>query len=313
MSATPSFNGVVRLDHLGLIRASGADTAKFLHGQLSSDFAMLGLSQSRLAGFCSAKGRLQASLLAWKASHDEVLLACSADLLAPTAKRLSMFVLRLQCRLSDARGDFALFGAVGDSAATAAGELAAWGKRDDPDGWTVRLPDVAGHRRALVGRKATPSPLDAPGARIDSALWRWLDIQAGLPWIEQATVDQFVPQMVNLELLGGVDFKKGCYPGQEVVARSQYRGTLKRRMFLFDMEAPAHAGQEVFHDADPGQPAGMVVNAAPNPFGAGSSALVEVKLVALAGGRLHLGAPNGAVLQRRPLPYEVPFEQAQDA
>ena len=126
--------------------------------------------------------------------------------------------------------------------------------------------------------------------------------------IEAATVDQFVPQMLNFELVGGVDFQKGCYPGQEVVARSQYRGTIKRRMFLFDSDAMAVAGQEVFHSDEPGQPAGMVANAAPHPTASGSSLLVEVKLAALNSGSLHLGLSGGPALRRAAMPYDVAFE-----
>jgi folate-binding protein YgfZ len=143
----------------------------------------------------------------------------------------------------------------------------------------------------------------APEIALDS--WRWLEVQSGLPTIEAATVDQFVPQMLNYELLGGVDFKKGCYPGQEVVARSQYRGTVKRRMFLFDVNAEARAGQEVFHSSEAAQPAGMVVNAAPRPDATGCSALVEIKLSALSEGSVLLGSPDGPAMTRAPMPYEV--------
>jgi folate-binding protein YgfZ len=121
-----------------------------------------------------------------------------------------------------------------------------------------------------------------------------------------ATVEQFVPQMVNLELVGGVSFQKGCYPGQEIVARSQYRGTVKRRAMLFELDAPAQPGQEVFAADDPAQPAGMVVNAATLD---GHAALVELKL-AQAGAALHLQAADGASLRRRPLPYTLPAEAA---
>jgi tRNA-modifying protein YgfZ len=131
-------------------------------------------------------------------------------------------------------------------------------------------------------------------------------VRSGIPVIEGATVEQFVPQMLNFELIGGVDFQKGCYPGQEVVARSQYRGTIKRRMFLFECDAPASPGQEVFHDGDATQPAGMVVNAAPQ--GSGSIVLVEVKLAAIDRGTLHLATVDGALLRPRDLPYTVPSE-----
>ena len=138
-------------------------------------------------------------------------------------------------------------------------------------------------------------------------------MQSGIPVIEAATAAHFVPQMLNFELVGGVNFQKGCYPGQEIVARAQYRGTVKRRMFLFDADAALHAGQEVFHSADPGQPAGLVANAAPQPGGHGSSALVEVKLAALDGGSLHAGAPDGPLLVQRVMPYVVPLEADQTA
>jgi len=131
--------------------------------------------------------------------------------------------------------------------------------------------------------------------------------------IESATAEHFVPQMLNFEVVGGVNFQKGCYPGQEIVARAHYRGTVKRRMFLFDVDAPASAGQELFHSGDPAQPAGLVANAAPRPDGAGASLLAEVKLAAIDSGSLHLGAPDGPVLRRRALPYAVPVDADQAA
>jgi folate-binding protein YgfZ len=295
-------NGVAALTHWGVIRARGADAARFLHGQLTNDMLALGRERAVLAGFCSAKGRLQASFLVWQGEADEILLACSADLLAPTLKRLSMFVLRAQCKLSDASAELPLQGLAGDAAATLLGDAPVWQRRDTPAGTLIRLPDSGGTQRALlVG--AVPAGI----AALPLDTWRWLELGSGVPTIEAATVEQFVPQMVNMELIGAVDFKKGCYPGQEVVARSQYRGTLKRRMFLFDVAAPALAGQEIFHSADPGQPAGLVANAAPSPAG-GSRLLAEVKLAALDGGTLHLGAADGVLLVRRELPYLVPFE-----
>jgi hypothetical protein len=119
--------------------------------------------------------------------------------------------------------------------------------------------------------------------------------------------------MLNFELVGGVDFAKGCYPGQEVVARTQYRGAIKRRMFLFDVDGPAHAGEEIFHESDPAQPAGLVAGAAPRPDAPGSSLLAEVKLVAVGAGALHLGAPDGPLLRLQSLPYAVPSDADQAA
>ena len=301
MNMSNGESGLANLAHWGVIRAQGADAVAFLQGQLTNDVTSLSGEACRLAGFCSAKGRLQATFLVWKGAHDDVLLACSRDLLAATLKRLSMFVLRAKCKLSDATSEVPLHGALGEPAQPWIDGLPVWGKRDVAEHTVLRLPDATGRRRALIAG-ALPQ-----GSTTTLSLdhWRWHEVRSGVPWIEAATVDQFVPQMLNYELLGGVDFQKGCYPGQEVVARSQYRGTLKRRMFLFESDMPLAAGQEVVADDDPGQPAGMVVNAAPGPEG-GWSALVEAKLAALESGRLHLGSVDGPALRRAELPYALP-------
>ena len=222
-----------------------------------------------------------------------------------------MFVLRTQCKLSDATAEVSLKGVVGASASGLLADAKVWERRDVAGASVIRLPDAAGLARCVWAGSSAGGAIDEPAAgalTLDG--WRWLEVQSGLPTIEAATVDQFVPQMLNFELVGGVDFKKGCYPGQEIVARSQYRGTIKRRMFLFDSDAVGAAGQEVFHSGEPGQPAGMVANAAPRPDGNGSSLLVEVKLAALQQGSLHLGSAQGPQLHRVALPYDVSFEAA---
>jgi folate-binding protein YgfZ len=307
-----SLNGCAALAHWGVIAARGADAGSFLHGQLTSSFSPLGLSQARLAGYCSAKGRLLASFIGWKTSHEDILLACSADLLAPTMKRLSMFVLRAKCKLSDASAEVRLLGLAGPSATAwlgASAPEATWAKTDHLGASVVRLPDAAGAARYLWAAPIDVALPDLPALSL--AAWKWSEVASGVPTIEAATVDQFVPQMLNFELLGGVDFQKGCYPGQEVVARSQYRGTVKRRTFLFNTTGPAAAGQEIFHSEDPGQPAGLVANAAPSPQpGAGSSLLVELKLAALQNGSLHLGSADGTPMAMAELPYTVPRETA---
>ena len=304
------FDGAVPLAHLGVIRAHGAEATKFLQSQLTNDFSMLGLSQARLAGFCSAKGRLQASFVAWKAAHDDVLLVCSASVLPATLKRLSMFVLRTQCKLSDATRELPLWGVAGATASALSADAKVWEKRDTAGAMLVRLPDAGGLARCLWAGAVPPDvkPPSPDAKSLTPQAWAWLEVQSGLPTIEAATVDQFVPQMLNFELIGGVDFKKGCYPGQEIVARSQYRGTIKRRMFLFDSDAPAAPGQELFASDDPTQPAGMVVNAARHPSALGSSLLAEIKLAALQGGSLHIGSAQGPALRRAAMPYDVPSE-----
>ena len=302
-----TIEGVCGLTDRGLIRASGPDAATFLQGQLTNDVLTLSEGTARLAGFCSAKGRLQASFVVWKTA-DDIFLMCAADLLAPTLKRLSMFVLRAKCKLSDATQEIALHGIAGAAAQALLGNASAWQTRSNGAGTVVALPDAAGVRRCIVAMPAaTPSGIaDAPAMPLDA--WRWLDVQSGIVTIEAATVDRFVPQMVNFELVGGVDFQKGCYPGQEVVARSQYRGTTRRRTFLFDCETTPVAGQDVFVAGDAGEAAGTVANAAPHPGGAGGSALIEVRLAALTGDDLCLGSPSGPRLRRAELGYRVPLE-----
>ncbi len=297
-TVTASFEGAARLPDWGVIRAAGPEAASFLHSQLTQDIVGLDVGRARLAGYCSAKGRLLASFVVWRASADELLLACSADLLAPTLKRLSMFVLRAKCRLSDASAERPLYGVVGSAARALE---AAWQSRTGDHGVLIRMPDADGVPRALaIGDPALPS--------LDAAAWSWLEVGSGVPRIVAATVEQFVPQMVNLELVGGVNFQKGCYPGQEIVARSQYRGTLKRRAFLFSSEAAALPGQEIFHEADREQPAGLVANAA--SFDGRHRVLAELKLAVLGSGHLRLGVPDGPLLQREDLPYPVPLEVA---
>ncbi|MBU4324729.1 MAG: tRNA-modifying protein YgfZ, partial [Gammaproteobacteria bacterium] len=120
----------------------------------------------------------------------------------------------------------------------------------------------------------------------------------------QPIAEAFVPQMLNYESVGGVNFKKGCYPGQEVVARSQFRGTRKRRAFLVQADEPLTVGQDVFHSSDAEQPCGTVAAAAANPAG-GWSATVSMQTSAVAGGSLHAGSATGPELHLLPLPYPL--------
>ncbi|MDO9134619.1 MAG: folate-binding protein [Hydrogenophaga sp.] len=298
---TPVDHGVARLTHLGVIQVDGEEAAKFLHGQLTHDFALLGLSEARLAAFCSAKGRMQASFVGFKRSHDQILLVCSRDLLPATLKRLSMFVLRAKAKLSDASDAFAILGLAG-SAVPAALPAAPWSQLREGDASVVRLYPADGTVRALwVAPADTPAPA---GDLMTEDLWNWLDVKSAVATLSQPVFEAFVPQMLNYESVGGVNFKKGCYPGQEVVARSQFRGTLKRRAYVVHSEAPLTVGQEVFHSSDAEQPCGTVVQAAAHPAG-GFDAIVSMQTSAAADGSLHAGSASGAVLTLQPLPYPL--------
>lgn len=300
-------SGAVRLEDWGLIRASGDDARSFLHGQLTQDILALTPGRATLAGYCSPKGRLLATFVVWSPSADEVYLACSADVLAPTLKRLSMFVLRARCKLSDASQDLALWGVVGTDVSGWTGTACPagdWQCAVGSAGTSIRLPGASPTRCLVIG--TTPPPADF--ASLDIETWRALEVRSGIGRVVAATVDQFVPQMLNLELVGGVSFGKGCYPGQEVVARSQYRGTLKRRSFVVEVDSEARPGTEIFHSTDPGQPAGMIALSG-GIGGSQSVALAELKLSALDSGTLHLASTSGPAVRLAVQPYVLPQPQ----
>lgn len=309
---TLPLNGITPLSHLGVIRAVGADAASFLHGQLSNDFALLKFDQARLAAFCTAKGRMLTSFIGFKRSADEIVLICDRSLLAPTLKRLSMFVLRAQCKLSDATADFALYGLSGQAAKQYASAGAApWALQQQGDAHVLALYPAAGNPRALW---VAPAGVVPEGPTLSEGLWQWSEVQSGVATLSAPVVDAFVPQMLNYESLGGVNFKKGCYPGQEIVARSQFRGTLKRRAYVVHAEQALSVGQEVFTAEDLEQATGTVVQAAAAPDG-GWDAIVSMQIssatredlfahTALAEGQ-SADAGKGIALQILPLPYEL--------
>jgi folate-binding protein YgfZ len=226
-----------RLTRYGLLSVSGADARDFLHAQLTSDIEHLAPGRAALAGWCSAKGRLLATFLVVPV-QDGFLLQLAKDLAATVQKRLSMFVLRSKVKIEDASGRLSQFGVWGGGVQ---------GEIFSVVGTSVQFEND----RMLVISDKEPA-----GTQVDEARWTLEEIRAGRPLITAATQDMFVPQMVNYEKLGALDFKKGCYPGQEVVARAQYRGAVKRRM----VRLPAPAGAALA----PGQEfnGGVVVDSA---------------------------------------------------
>jgi folate-binding protein YgfZ len=220
-----------RLSRYGLLSVTGDDAREFLHAQLTNDIRGLAADRAAFAGWCSAKGRLLATFLVVPSAQG-FLLQLARDLAAPVAKRLAMFVLRSKVKIADESERWAQDG-LWDTDAGA--QEVSWNGAVA----TVRV----GERRCLQ-----LGPVEEMKAAPNAAEEEWTlrEIRAGRPLITAATQDLFVPQMVNLEKLGGVDFQKGCYPGQEIVARAQYRGQVKRRMV--QLRAPAGAelqpGQE---------------------------------------------------------------------
>lgn len=314
---------VAPITDLGLIALTGEDAASFLHKQVTNDVEHMTAGEARLAGYCSPKGRLMATFLMWR-SDTTVFLELPRELQPALQKRLQMYVLRDKAKLADASADPASEVVLGLGGAKANAVLGVWfdtlpGKAyariDHPLGTLIQVGAAFGAPRyqwlmsAATAQTVWPM-LAAALAKGGNDAWHLSEVHAGVPQIGSATQEQFVPQMVNLELLGGVNFKKGCYPGQEIVARSQYLGKLKRRMTLASIADPAaRAGTEVFLVAEPGQPCGMIVNAAPNAAG-GVDALVEMKLAAIEQGSqqegsVRLGSAIGAPLSFLTMPYAL--------
>ena len=294
----------------GLIAVTGEDSETFLQGQLTNDVRRLADGRALYAGMCNPKGRLLASFMLWR-TPDTIYLRLPAEMQAAIQKRLGMYVLRSKVRLQDARGDWRLAGVAGATAAELLSRLTLPVPQQPmtflaaDDGMVVNL----GHDRFLLALGAQrydhiTEELAANTMRIAEEQWRWLDIMAGIPVILPATQEEFVPQMVNFDLTGAVDFRKGCYTGQEIVARMQYLGRLKRRMYrVHTDDTDLQPGQPVY-SADMTDPTGMVVLAAPAPEG-GWDALVVEQIASAGQQMLHVGSPDGPVLAMRELPYVV--------
>lgn len=300
------------LDEFGVIAATGADAASFLHAQLTNDVANLAPDAVQLNGYCNAKGRLLAVFTNWR-SADAIYLQLPREILPAVRKRLAMFVLRAKVTLADASDQWTALGLIGRGAARLVQEASGLPRPVDAsvaigEARIARLrpsPRVDERFLLLVPTRELADWLARlqSARRVDSAAWWWSQIDAGVPDVFAATQEKFVPQMINLEVLGGVNFRKGCYPGQEVVARSQYLGKLRRRMGIAHSDGYAAAGADIYADGE-AQPVGTVVMAATAP-GGGMDLLFECPVERVGGSVLRAGAPAGPVLAVRPLPYEL--------
>lgn len=307
---------VAPLSDLGLIEFTGEEAAHFLHNQLTNDIEHLGATEARLAGYCSPKGRLLATMMAWKTA-ESIMLQLPREILPAIQKRLQMFVLRAKAKSADASDTYAILGLTGSAATTALSKwfgsmpAKAYSTATSDAGTLIRVADaVAAPRYIWI---TAPDFAIASWPELTEVLkpatadsWHLTDIHAGVPQVTLATQEKFVPQMINFEVIGGVNFKKGCYPGQEIVARSQYLGKLKRRMMLATIDSQeAAAGMDVFSSEDPEQPCGMIVNAERSSQKE-MVCLVEIKTSTLATGSIHLGGPQGPALKFHELPYPLP-------
>lgn len=301
------------LSQFGVIKVSGEEAQGFLHNLFSSDVNALTPQHALPSSFNTAKGRALATFLIWR-TPTEFFLHLPLGVLAAIQKKLSMYVLRSKVKIENASDNIVCLGLSGTNAATLLqphfpvlpqNPLDAVQHEDTvlvrlaADRFQINA--TAQHAIELwkkLGTAAQPA---------GSPCWDWLNIRAGVPVILPQTQEAFVPQMANLDLIGAVNFKKGCYPGQEIVARMQYLGKNKRRMYLahIDSDIAPQAGNELFSMEMEGQSCGIVVNAQAAP-GGGYDLLAVVQIASHEAFPVHLGAHTGARLQFQPLPYPMP-------
>ncbi len=302
---------IADLSHWSLIRAAGIDAEGFLQGQLTNDVRQLG-NGSQLSGYCTAQGRMLALFRIFRRDGD-FYLQLPAALRESVLKRLRMFVLRAKVSLEPMDDELARIGVAGPGVEAGLrqrlGPLPAQPDEGTSLGALTLLRLRGPHPRLeIVGPYAEIERLWSGLALtpVGAAAWAWLDIMAGMPTVLPATAEAFVPQMTNLELLGGVNFKKGCYPGQEIVARTHYLGRLKQRMYRahVDSTQAPKAGDPLYAPNFGEQAAGTVVDAQPAPEG-GYDLLAVVQIASADAGVLSLHSPDGAAVTLRSLPYAL--------
>lgn len=309
LQAAANGNIITDLSHLGLLEVGGEDAATFLQGQVTSDIKALN-NASQYAGYCTPKGRLLAIFLAF-AHYDHIHLQLNGALKEAIMKRLKMYVLRSKVTITDGSDSIVRIAVAGTDTPTALAEI--FSKLPETphqlvsldNGVILRLPGNTPRYQVFSTPEHAPEiwqALSKTCKPVGNACWEWLEIQAGIPDITPATQEQFVPQMVNLDLLGGISFKKGCYTGQEIVARTHYLGKVKRRTHLahVDTTTAPQAGDLLYGDGE--DAVGMVVRAAATADG-GFDVLAEVRLESVEAGAIKL--VNNETLQLKPLPYAL--------
>lgn len=294
---------VAPLTHFGLIGFSGADARSYLHKQLTSDVDHLAAEQAQYSAWCSPQGRMLASFLLFRREADYLALL-SNELVEFIEQRLRIYVLRAQVKIADRSADHRIIGLSGPRAAAvlrdAGLDAPATVMTTAAEGSVIRLDET----RYLVVAGAEAAPriwrrLSAGAVPADAAAWQWLDVAAGIPWICAATREAFVPQMVSFERIGGLSFSKGCYPGQEIVARARYLGKVKRHLYRTRADEPLQAGMPIFSGTP--EPCGQIANAAAAP-GGGYDALAVILEDAAGQGGLRAALAEGGIALADPVP-----------
>ncbi len=303
---------ITDLSHLGLLEVNGEDALTFLQGQITNDVKLLDGTNSHYAGYCTPKGRLLAVFLAF-AHHDHFHLQLNGALTEQVLKRLRMYVLRSKVTLTDMTDSIVRIGLAGPQAKAALEGLfgtvpqAPFALVTLESAHLLRLPGTDRYEIFCAPERAPEiwKQLSQTATPVGATCWEWLEIQAVAPEVVPATLEAFVPQMVNLDLLGGISFKKGCYTGQEIVARTHYLGKVKRRTLLAHLDAAqAPVPGDAVYGTDSAEPVGQIVRSAAAPAG-GFDVLAEIRLDSVAAGDVRWAAVDGPVMNLLSMPYEV--------
>jgi tRNA-modifying protein YgfZ len=311
---------LVDLANFGLIRFSGEDVSNFLQGQLTCDLRKIDQQTAQYGSYCTPKGRMLANFILWSSAvNNEYFMQLPTTLCEAISKRLAMFKLRAKVQLDIISDTLVRIGIAGNKAKVMIEEL--FNITELPISSLSSLGIIHTERGSVLCREknryeiiVTPDQaiviwprLTSEAIPVGTEYWDWLEIKAGIPVILPETQEQFIPQMVNLDVIGGVSFQKGCYPGQEIIARTQYLGKLKRRMYLahFDSALPVRAGDHLFSTELSEQSCGVIVNASSLPRG-GCDALAVIQTTSVESSNIFWKNLEGPTLQIQSLPYPLP-------
>jgi folate-binding protein YgfZ len=307
--ATTNTNVLCDLSHLGLLEIADVDAVNFLQGQVTNDVKLLVGNNAHYTAYCNPKGRMLALFLAF-AHFDHLHLQFNRELLEPIMKRLKMYVMRSKVEIKDVSEDIIKFGINGPEAPSMLTPIFTKLPSQDyelvtlENGTILKLPSLGNNTRFEIFANASNAPtiwnaLKANCRLVGKPCWDWLEIQAGIPDVSLKTQEQFVPQMLNLDILNGISFKKGCYTGQEIVARTHYLGSVKRRTYLAEMVSTQtpQAGDKVLDSTQ--NEVGQIVRVATNTSN-GFDALIEMRIDAQQTGNVYW---NNTLVSVKPLPY----------
>lgn len=296
------------LTDMGVLSLEDADAIPFIHRQLSNDIEHLGDHQARLAAYCSPQGRVLALFTVWK-DNGKVMLAFSKDILPAIQKRLRIYVLRDKVTVSDVSDTYKVWGIYGEKALNHLGLSAdatteTYAKTENDAGTLIRWTDAFNHSRWLFFARQPDAFAPSDTFLADENAWLLTEIEAGMPRVNLAIQDRFLPQMLNLETLGGLSFTKGCYPGQEIISRAKYRGAVKSGLFKGTLSVDGNEilsipdGTALFNET--GNECGTVILSATD--GNTPHCLAVIRFDDAQSGQLYINKADGIVMTLMPYP-----------